>query len=329
MRTKPLTGASAAKTHGVGRDPHWRIELAGDRWSRRSQRPRGDARRGASDLRVQDSRMPRGPAADSDRLVFAFGRNWQRFVDAGIDQGRIDAAVEALRRLLVCDDLRGRTFLDVGCGSGLSSLAALELGAERVLAFDPDPHAVAAARALRAQAGDPGRWQITQGSILDPAFVATLAPADVVYAWGVLHHTGDLWAAIARCAGLVRPGGLLAIAVYNDVTRAIGSSRQWWHVKRFYNRAPAVVQRVLELAVIAERTVRDLAVLRDPRRRWRRRERGMRYRHDVRDWLGGFPYEYASPGRVFAYVHDTCGLELCYLATGEGHVCNEFTFRRR
>ena len=56
-------------------------------------------------------------ARPAPQPVFAFGRNWQRFVRAGVDQARIDAAVASLRRLLVTDDLRGRTFLDVGCGS--------------------------------------------------------------------------------------------------------------------------------------------------------------------------------------------------------------------
>lgn len=268
---------------------------------------------------------PRPPAS---LPTYAFGRNWQHFVDAGVDEARLAAAVDSLRRLLVVDDLRGRTVIDVGCGSGLFSLAAVRLGADRVVAFDVDPLSVAAARALRAQAGAPPHWEITAGSILDPAFVGALDPADVVYAWGVLHHTGDLWNAIDRAASLVRRGGLLALAIYNQVDRAVGSSRQWWHVKRVYNRAPPAVQWLLEGLLMAERALRDAAVLRDPRRRWTERARGMRYRHDVRDWLGGFPYEYASAGSVFAHVHHRHGFELRYLSAGAGHCCNELTFRR-
>ena len=266
-------------------------------------------------------------ARPAPQPVFAFGRNWQRFVRAGVDQARIDAAVASLRRLLVTDDLRGRTFLDVGCGSGLFSLAALALGAERIIAFDPDPLSVAAASALRAEVGTPPHWEITAGSIVDAAFVGTLDPADVVYAWGVLHHTGDLWGAIDRAAALVRPGGLLAIAIYNEVDGILGSSRQWWYLKRLYNRAPTAARWLLEGVMMAQRGMRDVAVLRDPRRRWSDRPRGMRYHHDVRDWLGGFPYEYATPGAVFAHVHRR-GFELRYLNTGVGHCCNELTFRR-
>jgi len=127
---------------------------------------------------------------------------------------------------------------------------------------------------------------------------------------------------------LLQPGGRLALAIYNEVEHPLGGSRQWRAIKRFYNRAPPALRALLEQAYIAQRALRDLAALRDPRRRWRVRGRGMRYRHDVRDWLGGLPYEYATAGALFAYVHGKFGFELCYLATADGHQCNELTFRR-
>jgi len=261
--------------------------------------------------------------------VFPFGENWQSFVREGVDRSRVDAAADSLRRLLVSDDLKGCVFLDVGCGSGLFSRAAVELGAVHVIGFDADPSAVNAALELRRQCTDAARWQVLHGSILDPAFVTRLPRADVVYAWGVLHSTGAMWQAIDNTVALLQPGGRLALAIYNEVDRWLGGSRQWRAIKRFYNRSPPALRTLLEQAYIAQRFLRDLAVLRDPRLRWRARGRGMRYRHDVRDWVGGLPYEYATAGALFEYVHGKFGLELCYLWTGDGHQCNELTFRRR
>src|SRR5262245_47233957 len=73
---------------------------------------------------------------------FEFGKNWTRFL-AVLDDERIDEACKSLRRMLGVDTLARRSFLDIGCGSGLFSLAAMRLGAARVVSFDFDPHSVA------------------------------------------------------------------------------------------------------------------------------------------------------------------------------------------
>ena len=124
---------------------------------------------------------------------FAFGANWQSFVKL-VDETRIEGARRSLTETLGITDLSGRTFLDVGCGSGLFSLAAYQLGA-RVRSFDFDPDSVAAAGELRRQHAPDSDWSIEQGSILDTQYVAGLGRFDVVYSWGVLHHTGNLLAA--------------------------------------------------------------------------------------------------------------------------------------
>jgi 2-polyprenyl-6-hydroxyphenyl methylase/3-demethylubiquinone-9 3-methyltransferase len=268
---------------------------------------------------------------DGAHTVFDFGRNWRSFVGGGIEDWRVELAAASLRKALVVADLRGRSFLDVGCGSGLFSVAAVALGARRVVSFDSDAGCVAIAGELRDRRGvDAAVWQIRQGSILDPAFLATLEPADAVYAWGVLHHTGAMWRAIDNAAAMVAPGGKLVLAIYNEVTGPIGSSAQWWWIKRLYNRAPTALRRCLEYAFIAQRAARDLVVLRNPMARFRShaRPRGMDYRHDVRDWIGGFPYEYAKPDAVIGHACGKLGLELVWRETTRGHVCNELTFRR-
>jgi len=143
---------------------------------------------------------------------FEFGRNWTRFLQV-LDDERIDEACKSLRRMLGIESLARRTFLDVGSGSGLFSLAAMKLGAERVFSFDFDPHSVACTLELKRRYF-PGasNWTIEQGSVLDDNYLEHLGLFEVVYSWGVLHHTGNLWQALANVAAPVAPGGRLFIA---------------------------------------------------------------------------------------------------------------------
>lgn len=265
---------------------------------------------------------------------FEFGANWTHFVETALDDRRIAHAVADTKRMLRTDSLTGRRFLDIGCGSGLFSLAALMLGAERVVSFDYDPQSVGASETLRARSGmAPERWAIHRGSVLDPEFLATLEPADIVYSWGVLHHTGDMWKAIENAARLVRPGGLFAISIYNRVNRFPDRSTMWWNIKRFYVRSPVPVRRAMEWGYALNHMATRLLSFRNPLKPLLDRgagedRRGMDFWHDVRDWLGGFPYEFADAGEVFGFVHDRLGMELVHLRAAEGNACTEFLFRR-
>jgi 2-polyprenyl-6-hydroxyphenyl methylase/3-demethylubiquinone-9 3-methyltransferase len=261
---------------------------------------------------------------------FAFGANWRAFVEL-VDEARIAAAVGSLVHALGTSDLAGRTFLDVGCGSGLFSLAAHRLGA-RVHSFDYDTESVAATAELRARFATDSAWTVEPGSILDERYVASLGRFDIVYSWGVLHHTGHLHDAMAAAAGLVAPGGRLYMSVYNDQGRA---SRVWRRVKHRYNRSSRPMRlllialsfgylhrnRPLNLAWQLLRRRRPPA-LRSPRLR------GMSAKHDLVDWVGGYPFEVAKPEEVFAFLRPL-GFELRYLKTCAGGLgCNEYVFER-
>lgn len=266
---------------------------------------------------------------------FAFGRNWRAFVEL-VDDARTQAAIESLTRPLGVADLSGRTFLDVGCGSGLFSLAAHRLGA-RVRSVDFDVEAVAATAELRGRFAADGDWIVEEGSILDERLVAALGRFDIVYAWGVLHHTGDLWRAMDLVSRLVAPGGLIYLSVYNDQGFA---SRIWRRVKRRYNKSGPLTRRLLIAGsttyLTCSRPVQKLVglvglVVHGAARGLERppRPRGMSAKHDLIDWVGGYPFEVAKPEEVFAFLRDR-GYELCHLRTCAGGIgCNEFVFRRR
>ncbi|MET0496269.1 MAG: class I SAM-dependent methyltransferase [Actinoplanes sp.] len=254
---------------------------------------------------------------------FAFGANWRKFVGT-VDETKIQAATESLVRALRTPDLAGRAFLDVGCGSGLFSLAAHRLGAD-VRSFDFDGDSVAATRELRTRFAPHAVWPIEQGSILDESYVAQLGRHDIVYSWGVLHHTGDLWRALDLAAGLVRPGGLLFVSIYND--QGLGS-RLWTRVKRRYNRSGRVGRAAIVTLSAgylwrwwpAQRLVRWIQGDRPPR------ARGMSARHDMIDWVGGYPFQVARPESVLDFLRDR-GFELRHLKTCAGGLgCNEYVF---
>ena len=260
---------------------------------------------------------------------FAFGDNWRRFLSL-LDETRIARAEESLRTMLGVQDLEGRSFLDAGCGSGLFSLAARRLGA-RVHSFDYDPQSVACAQELRRRyfPADPN-WSVEEGSVLDACYLSNLGAFDIVYSWGVLHHTGAMWQALENVAGLVTRNGQLFIAIYND-QGAI--SHRWRAVKRTYNRLPGGLRFLVTIPVVIHlywrRTVKDFLRLR-PFATWRSegKERGMSPWRDLIDWVGGYPFEVAKPETILDFCMRR-GFTLTRLTTCGGSLgCNEYVFLR-
>src|SRR5213075_2789617 len=137
--------------------------------------------------------------------AYWFGRNWKQFLDADYSDERLLEAENSLKGLFGKEGLIGKTFMDIGCGSGLLSLAAWRLGASKVTSIDVDRDSVECCRQLASQISknDPREWNIVLGSIIDKTLVDKLPKCDVVYSWGVLHHTGDMWQAIENAAQLV------------------------------------------------------------------------------------------------------------------------------
>jgi 2-polyprenyl-6-hydroxyphenyl methylase/3-demethylubiquinone-9 3-methyltransferase len=266
--------------------------------------------------------------------AFPFGENWRRFLSVLNDE-RISQARSSLESLLGVDSLAGKSFLDVGCGSGLFSLAALKLGA-RVRSFDYDPQSVACAVELRARFGGEANWTIERGSALDESYLSSLGQFEFVYSWGVLHHTGDMWRALSNMPRLVAPGGHLVLSIYND--QGVWS-RVWREVKRTYNRVPPTLRVPYAIAAMVPHELRSIVVplaklrFADLWNRWaeygQQSGRGMSKWHDLIDWVGGYPFEVAKPEDLFEFYRAR-GFELRHLRTCAGELgCNEFRFQKQ
>jgi 2-polyprenyl-6-hydroxyphenyl methylase/3-demethylubiquinone-9 3-methyltransferase len=275
---------------------------------------------------------------EHERLVatgerFEFGKNWKRFLSV-LDDARIKEAERSLSMMLETDHLGGKSFLDIGSGSGLFSLAARRLGA-KVHSFDFDPQSVACTAELkRRYFRDDPSWKVEEASVLDKQYLSSLPKFDVVYSWGVLHHTGNMWQALENAANPVAEGGKLFIALYNDTG---SQSSRWRWIKKQYNRLPTILRVPYTLVVIAPgelkafmRAVLTLKLV-GYVQSWTHHEnrRGMNRWHDIVDWVGGYPYETCKPEEVFEFFKAR-GFALTKLVCGNvGLGCSEFVFLKR
>lgn len=256
---------------------------------------------------------------------FDFGNNWQEFSAARLDAGRLCEAVQSLPGLIGPVGLAGKSFLDIGCGSGLFSIAAAQCGASRVVGFDVNPRAVVVSQRnldhFAEHLGSASLPHFCVGSILDRDFLGKLGTFDVVYAWGVLHHTGSMWQAIKNAASLVEPeSGILAIAIYNSHW----TSPVWKQVKRLYNYLPSTLQRFVCYIFAGVIFFAKLVVTRSNPLRKRR---GMDFWYDVVDWIGGYPYEYAKPREVIDEVESLGFSTRKVVLPKVPTACNEFVFQ--
>jgi 2-polyprenyl-3-methyl-5-hydroxy-6-metoxy-1,4-benzoquinol methylase len=259
---------------------------------------------------------------------FDFGKNWVSYAKKGLTPDRFAAAQNEMKLLMADIPLAGKSFLDIGFGQGLSLFAAQEAGAQ-VCGCDSNPLCGDALRVTASKIGATPDFPVVIGSILSEQTcdsLRALSPAadrlfDIVLAWGVLHHTGNLAKAFAHAVSLTRKNGYLIVALYNRHW----SSPAWNIVKHCYCASPSIIQRLMVgIGAIIIAAAKLLVTRQNPFKQ----QRGMSFSHNVVDWIGGYPYEYASIDEVIAMGARqgcTCSKVVkAQVPTG----CNEFIFIR-
>jgi len=260
---------------------------------------------------------------------FTFGKNWKNFLKT-LNEDRINEAEKDLKNMLEIESLKERSFLDIGSGSGLFSLAARRLGA-KVFSFDFDPISVACTEKLKKRffSDDPD-WTVRQGSALDEKFLSSLGTFDIVYSWGVLHHTGQMWKALENVITPVKKeDGILFIALYNDQGFL---SRFWRSVKKLYcSSSPG---KIVSIAIFFpyfffSGLASDLLSMKNPMKRYTdyKKKRGMSIVHDWFDWLGGYPFEVAKPDEI-EYFFKKRGFCLRKIKRTQRLGNNQFVFKK-
>lgn len=267
-----------------------------------------------------------------DKQKFSFGKNWKNFLKTEYDKKKLEGAIKSLQDFLGQISLEGKVFLDFGCGSGIHSLAALELGAKKVISIDVDIDSVECCEQLRDRVADQHKvnWEVKQGSLLDDEFIKNTEAVDFVYCWGVAHHTGDMWKALQNLVGLVEDKGYLFIAIYNDFD-GHWSSAKWSKIKKCYVSHGPLVKKMMEYYFMSFNFLRMLLRFKNPIKKIRsyRKKRGMDWRTDIVDWIGGYPFEYATNQELFQFYHDQHNMELVNIKTTNYTGNNQLLFKKK
>ena len=258
----------------------------------------------------------------NDEITFSFGENWQDFVGT-VSEAEILSARSDIEEWLGGSFVSGKRIVDIGSGSGIHSYCFYLLDAASLVSFDYDPKSVEATKSFRRKAEEPENWRVCHGSILDKDFLQSIGQFDVVYSWGVLHHTGSMWEAIENSFKLVAPDGKIWISLYAKGPRYLSDLA----LKKKYNAAGSLGKKLMVWRWIARLMLSRLRHFKNPLGWNRKVGRGMNVYNDIIDWLGGLPYEVASEDEVvtFAREHNFV-LEKIKVAPEGG--CSKYVFVR-
>jgi len=263
---------------------------------------------------------------------FSFGKNWELYLK-NLDNNKIILAKKSLSEFTKLKSFKGKTFLDFGCGSGLFSLCAVQLGAKKVISIDIDENSLNCARYLKKKFKiNDSIWEIKKGSALDIKFIKTLPKVEILYSWGVLHHTGNMWKALDNMNLLLKKNSIFYTAIYNDFKGIPFNSSTWVKIKRFYSGSNIVIRKILDIGYILLIIVGLILNRINPYTYIKNYSkialRGMNFYRDIVDWLGGYPFEYASVEKIKKF-YEKSGLKLINLRKTNREGCNEFLFIKK
>lgn len=213
---------------------------------------------------------------------FSFGFNWLDYVKTRLNEEIIQTHVNDLQAIYNQAEisLSGKSVFDIGCGSGLSSLSFARLGCSKIVGIDVDPYSVEASNYTKVNfLKDSIDWNVHHHSILSEPIVVDES-FDIVYSWGVLHHTGNMWDAIRNAARAVKKGGYFHVALYRS-----GPTYNQHLTDKFKFTLSSIEDKMLTLYNYKH-------LKKNP---WAINHRGMNKFHDALDWLGGLPYEVCDP----------------------------------
>lgn len=258
----------------------------------------------------------------TEEIKFNFGNNWKDYSNSVLMESNLKEAVDSLDNLVGKDLISNKTFLDIGCGSGLFSIAAVKLGAKTVLGFDLSKESVDVSKQnTKRFLGEEADIKFFQRSVFE-CTPDNIGKFDIVYSWGVLHHTGDMWSAILNSMNLVEDKGLLVIAIYNRHW----SSPIWKRIKYIYNISPLFLQKIMIFVFYFIIIVtKFLVTFKNPLKL----KRGMKFYYNVIDWVGGYPYEYATQEEIIQFCKNKNFNLIKTVKAGVPTGCNEFVFQKR
>jgi 2-polyprenyl-6-hydroxyphenyl methylase/3-demethylubiquinone-9 3-methyltransferase len=235
---------------------------------------------------------------ENSDITFSFGKNWQNLLKVIDEDSFLRSRKDLERWFSGRIDLNGKDIIDIGSGSGIHSFVLYSMNPAKLFSFDYDPNSVAATKSLWEKAGSPEKWKVEHGSILDKKYLAGLGNYDLVYSWGVLHHTGSMWEAIKNASDMVKPGGYFLISIYQGVK----TYEYDLALKKKYNAAGAFGKKKLEWQKYIWPLMKQRMKQRKNPFGWNeKRIRGMDTYHDIVDWLGGLPYEVASDTQMIDF----------------------------
>ncbi|MCL2019392.1 MAG: class I SAM-dependent methyltransferase [Oscillospiraceae bacterium] len=263
-----------------------------------------------------------------EKITFSFGENWKNY-STTVDEKSIKMAQNDIKEKIEKAtgnteyNFTNKTVLDIGCGSGIHSLSFFLWGVQSIYSFDYDINSVEATIAMREHISTGGNWHIEQGNILDDAYVDSLPCSDIVYSWGCLHHTGNMWKALDNAQSRLNKNGLWFLSIYQGVE----TYKKDLFTKKTYNKLPLPGKKIMEAFQILKAMAACVIIGKESPFKWNKKDkRGMTVYYNIVDWLGGLPYEVASPAQIKEYGEKN-GLEL--LLTDPKDACCIYIFRRK